>query len=66
MGTYYRRYVTWETLRQTAESELWKEGLIIILLTSVLKWLASLAALTELLGQLKGYRLICRSIPHRP
>ncbi len=43
-----------ETLRQTAESELWKEGLIIILLTSVLKWLSQLAAPEQrLLGQLE-------------
>ena len=43
-----------ETLRQTAESELWKEGLIIILLTSVLKWLSQLEAPEQrLLGQLE-------------
>jgi len=44
-----------ETLRQTAESELWKEGLVIILLTSLLKWLSQLAAPEQkLLGQLEG------------
>ncbi|HHY40011.1 MAG TPA: YIP1 family protein [Syntrophaceticus sp.] len=43
-----------ETLRQTAEGELWKEGLLIILLTSVLKWLSQLAAPEQkLLGQLE-------------
>jgi len=43
-----------ETLRQTAEAELWKEGLVIILLTSLLKWLSQLAAPEQkLLGQLE-------------
>ncbi|MFY9141106.1 MAG: Yip1 family protein [Thermacetogeniaceae bacterium] len=42
-----------ETLQQTAEAELWKEGLLIVLLVSVLKWLSKLAAPEqELLGQL--------------
>jgi len=43
-----------ETLRQTAEDQLWKEGLLIILLTSVLKWLSQMAApKQELLEQLE-------------
>lgn len=45
-----------ETLRQTAEDQLWKEGLLIILLTSVLKWLSQMAApKQELLEQLERF-----------
>ena len=45
-----------ETLRQTAEAELWKEGLLIVLLVSLLKWLSKLAAPEqELLGQLEKF-----------
>ncbi len=32
-----------KTLRQTSEAELWKEGLLIVLLVSLLKWLSKLA-----------------------
>ena len=45
-----------ETLQQTAEAELWKEGLLIVLLVSLLKWLSKLAAPEqELLGQLEKF-----------